>query len=96
MDIMWNHNCLDFLCNHFQNLNEKTKIPDCTGEQMPAIEVFSAGIRYLKTHLFTHFNERIPMRDADIHWVLTVPAIWDEAAKKFMRICAEKVCNFYE
>ncbi|CAG2207277.1 Ubiquitin-conjugating enzyme E2 J1,Probable ubiquitin-conjugating enzyme E2 33,Ubiquitin-conjugating enzyme E2 32,Ubiquitin-conjugating enzyme E2 6,Ubiquitin-conjugating enzyme E2 34 [Mytilus edulis] len=73
-----------------ENLNEKTKIPDCTGKQMQAIEVFSAGIRYLKNHLFTHFNERIPMRDADIHWVLTIPAIWDEAAKKFMRICAEK------
>ena len=29
--------------------------------------------------------------DADVHWVLTVPAIWDDAAKQFMREAAEKV-----
>jgi hypothetical protein len=28
----------------------------------------------------------------DIHWVLTVPAIWDLKAKQFMRDAAEKVC----
>ncbi|CAC5421341.1 unnamed protein product [Mytilus coruscus] len=74
-----------------ENLNEKTKIRDCTDKEMLAIEVFSGGIRYLKVHLITHFKERIPhLREADIHWVLTVPAIWDEAAKKFMRKSAEK------
>lgn len=67
-------------------------IPDYTGRQMLAIEVFSGGIRYLKDHLFTHFKSRIEhLREGDIHWVLTIPAIWDETAKKFMRSCAEKV-----
>lgn len=59
---------------------------------MPAIEVFSAGIKFLKGHLFEHFKDRIPyMRNSDINWVLTIPAIWDETAKKFMRESAERV-----
>lgn len=67
-------------------------IPDFTGRKMLAIDVFSAGIRYLKEHLFTHFQTRIEhLRESDIHWVLTVPAIWDETAKKFMRTSAEQV-----
>lgn len=62
---------------------------------MLAIDVFSAGIQYLKEHLFSHFQERLPqLRKDDIHWVLTVPAIWDEPAKKFMRKSAEKVKLF--
>ncbi|CAG2228193.1 Heat shock 70 kDa protein 12B [Mytilus edulis] len=65
-----------------EDLNEKTKIRDCTDKEMLAIEVFSGGIHYLKDHLITHFKERIPhLREGDIHWVLTLPAIWDEAAK---------------
>jgi len=27
----------------------------------------------------------------EIHWVLTVPAIWNDAAKQFMREAAEAV-----
>jgi hypothetical protein len=55
---------------------------------MPAIQVFSGGIKFLKDHLFQNFQDRVPhLQDGDIHWVLTVPAIWDEVAKKFMRFC---------
>ena len=35
------------------------------------------------------------MEDSDITWVLTVPAIWTDPSKQFMREAAEKVCwNF--
>jgi hypothetical protein len=41
---------------------------------MPAIQVFSGGIKFLKDHLFRNFKERVPqLQDGDIHWVLTVP-----------------------
>jgi hypothetical protein len=30
----------------------------------------------------------------DIRWVLTVPAIWNDGAKQFMREAAEKVSLF--
>ena len=79
------------LC-YLQNLNERTTILDYTGKEMPAIQVFSGGIKFLKDHLFRNFQERVPqLQDGDINWVLTVPAIWDEAAKKFMRKSAEEV-----
>ena len=59
---------------------------------MPAIQVFSGGIKFLKDHLFRNFKDRVTQQqDGDIHWVITVPAIWDEAAKTFMRKCAEEV-----
>jgi hypothetical protein len=31
------------------------------------------------------------IRDDEIKWVLTVPAIWSDPAKEFMRKSAEKV-----
>lgn len=59
---------------------------------MPAIDIFSNGIRFLKDHLISHFQGHISgIRGSDIHWVLTLPAIWDESAKKFMRKSAEMV-----
>ena len=36
------------------------------------------------------FDNRVPMED-NILWVLTVPAIWSDRAKKFMREVAQKV-----
>ena len=63
---------------------------------MPAIQVFSGGIKFLKDHLFQNFQDRVPLlQDGDIHWVLTVPAIWDETAKKFMRKSAEEVNKMF-
>jgi long-subunit acyl-CoA synthetase (AMP-forming) len=63
---------------------------------MPAIQVFSGGIKFLKDHLFQNFQDRVPqLQDGDIHWVLTVPAIWDEVAKKFMRKSAEEVNTMF-
>lgn len=62
---------------------------------MPAVEVFSAGIKFFKDHLFDHFKERIEhVRNGDIHWVLTVPAILNESARKFIRHSAEMVYRF--
>jgi hypothetical protein len=31
------------------------------------------------------------LEEKDIHWVLTVPAIWNDVAKQFMREAAENV-----
>ncbi|CAG2244507.1 unnamed protein product [Mytilus edulis] len=63
-------------------------------KKMKAVDVFAAVIGYfqglimnelLKGHGATAFS------NDDIHWVLTVPAIWDLKAKQFMRDAAEKV-----
>ena len=59
---------------------------------MPAMEVFSKALRYLADTLlkFIHDTEVIEM-EADIQWVLTVPAIWRPGARHFMRKAAYEV-----
>lgn len=64
------------------------------GKKLLAMEVFSTSIRYLKEE-FEKEKEKQgkKVRDEEITWVLTVPAIWDEEAKQFMREAAEEVCR---
>lgn len=59
---------------------------------MPAIDVFTASIKYMRDHLVQKVNQQlVDVHDDDICWVLTVPAIWNEAAKQFMREAAKMV-----
>lgn len=59
---------------------------------MKAKDVFAAGIEYLKNHALELLKTRgHEVDDWDIQWVLTVPAIWSDAAKQFMREAAQRV-----
>ncbi|KAL2081066.1 hypothetical protein ACEWY4_022919 [Coilia grayii] len=63
------------------------------GKQMSAIKVFSESLKYLKNHALRkieNFSQGTKLQDSDITWVLTVPAIWTNAAKQFMRDAATK------
>lgn len=56
--------------------------------------VFSYSIRYLKDHLLeklfsSNLGDKVTVDD--INFVLTVPAIWDDTAKMFMREAAIEV-----
>lgn len=64
---------------------------------MKAVDVFGAVISYFKNHLLVFFENRndSTIKNDDIHWVITVPAIWDLKAKTFMKDAAEKVIQFY-
>lgn len=69
------------------------EIEDATGKKIKALIVFTHCIRYLKKDLVdavnkTKYND---IDNRDIHWVLTVPAIWDDASKQFMREAAKEV-----
>jgi len=57
---------------------------------MNAMKVFSESIKYLKDH-FVGEMESFKLVETDIHWVLTVPAIWKDNAKQFMREAAQQV-----
>ncbi|VDI40444.1 Hypothetical predicted protein [Mytilus galloprovincialis] len=95
-DILENYFFNDFkmlLYEKKNDLNKDIDITDITGKKMKAIQVFSAAIRYLKEHLLDALQKSL-VRDSnisntDIHWVLTVPAIWEIKAKQFMRDAAE-------
>jgi hypothetical protein len=59
---------------------------------MPAMIVFTESLKYLKDHLIkTLEKDSIDIRPQDIHWVITVPAIWTDSAKQFMREAAINV-----
>lgn len=63
---------------------------------MEALTVFHYAIQYLKDHLFKSVSDKIKgIQENDLHYVLTVPAIWEDSAKQFMREAATKVCYTY-
>ena len=68
---------------------------------MNAMKVFSESIKYLKDHFVEKIESVKHVVETDIHWVLTVPAIWKDNAKQFMREAAQQVfflsviLNFY-
>lgn len=56
---------------------------------MEAHKVFTHSIKFLVDTLFDKLKGAVPdiLLD-DIHFVLTVPAIWDDPSKQFMREAA--------
>ena len=68
------------------------KLKEAGGKEVEAITVFSLSIRALKEHLEQLLDTRgTTISPEEIEWVLTVPAIWSDSAKQFMRIAAIKV-----
>ncbi|XP_052793961.1 heat shock 70 kDa protein 12A-like [Mya arenaria] len=68
-----------------------SKIPDERGRELPAILVFSRAIAYMKTKIFEVVSDKFPnVREDDIYYVLTCPAIWSDTSKQFMSNAAEK------
>ncbi|XP_052793109.1 heat shock 70 kDa protein 12B-like [Mya arenaria] len=76
---------------HGKKIQRDIEIDDDRGRKMTAMLVFSEIIRYLKDHLLKLLEMRgTGVDNKDIHWVLTVPAIWSDSAKQFMRETATK------
>lgn len=70
-------------------------LEDINGKEMPAIEIFSMTLFHLRTELLKQIHlSKTGMDDSDITCVLTVPAIWNDAAKQFMREAAIQVIYF--
>ena len=79
-----------FIC--YQGITERTLLRDIEGKQLPAVDIFAHSIRYLKEHFQGELqNQTGETFDSKIQYVLTVPAIWDDKAKIFMRKAAVKV-----
>lgn len=67
-------------------------IEDCRGIPVSAMTVFVSMFRHLKETFVRQLNESMKgVTGDDVRWVVTVPAIWDDSAKQFMREAAEKV-----
>ena len=66
-------------------------IEDVRGQAIPAVEVFSLSIKALKDHLQKVVEVKNVRLCPETQWILTVPAIWTDTAKRFMRKAAEMV-----
>lgn len=75
-----------------KTLNRNTTVAVVGGDDrtLTALEVFSLSIRFLKDDLMGNIQKMVTgIHDRDIKYVLTVPAIWDDKAKQFMREAAK-------
>ncbi|VDI47076.1 Hypothetical predicted protein [Mytilus galloprovincialis] len=79
---------------HNETLNLKTMIKDQNGEEMKAIDIYAFAIKYLNKQVIRKLNTweggRWNVQTQDGHYVLTVPATWDDQAHIFMRKAAEQ------
>ena len=59
---------------------------------MKAHLVYALCIEHMKDKIMERLTAAIHnLQDEDVHWVLTVPAIWNEQARQFMIKAAETV-----
>lgn len=61
-------------------------------KKMKAVDVFAEVIKYFIEDLVQSKTQQgTVFTNDDVHWVITVPAIWDLKAKQFMRDAAKQV-----
>lgn len=86
---------IDEDCLLFQQISRDLILHDVKGKPQKALKIFAFIIQGLRKDFTTRLAEQITLGegavDEDIHWVITVPAIWDEKAKQFMREAARQV-----
>ena len=70
-------------------MSRDAAIKDAEGKSMQAHEVFVHVIAYLKERILNEVRaQNNDINDDCIQYVLTVPAIWSDAAKQLMREAA--------
>ncbi|XP_076084481.1 heat shock 70 kDa protein 12B-like [Mytilus galloprovincialis] len=74
-----------------KNISSEMFLEDILGKPVRAVDVFSLSIKALVDHFMDSVKKQgTGVKIQEIQWVLTIPAIWTDAAKQFMRECAEK------
>ena len=67
-------------------------LEDITGKVLSAVDVFTLSMKALVDHLMKMLTKQgTNVLNNEVQWILTVPAIWTDTAKQFMRTSAEKV-----
>lgn len=73
-----------------QHLSRSTQIKAANGKSVPAITVFAHALRAFKDQALEELTDQscTDINNDDVRWVVTVPAIWKQPAKQFMRNAA--------
>lgn len=78
-----------------QELHQSMELEATNGRRVRATVVFSYALRYFRDTCLKELSDMAiadhPITAADIQWVITVPAIWRQSAKQFMRHAANEV-----
>lgn len=77
-----------------EGLCSKTTIKDSNGKEISARLVFTHCIKFMKDDLMKMVERKkvdTEFKTENIRWVITVPAIWEEPAKQFMREAAREL-----
>ncbi|XP_053384646.1 heat shock 70 kDa protein 12B-like [Mercenaria mercenaria] len=70
-------------------LSRHTTIEDINGTSMPAMKIFSMSLRFLREHFLDALGKQTcGVLEKDVQYVITLPAIWNDSAKQFMREAA--------
>ncbi|CAH2299278.1 heat shock 70 kDa 12B [Pelobates cultripes] len=72
------------------DLTMKTELEAVNGKKVQALMVFAHALRFFKEHAVKELKDQCPSLNENegIRWVITVPAIWKQPAKQFMREAA--------
>lgn len=76
--------------HHNEHLTLDTEIKASNGKSILAVTVFAHALRYFREHALQELSDQSATRivNDDVRWVVTVPAIWRQPAKQFMRAAA--------
>ncbi|XP_077997389.1 heat shock 70 kDa protein 12A-like [Glandiceps talaboti] len=77
-------------CQRNKTINNQMKVSARNGTAVAAIKVFGHALNYIKEKAIGRIRQSaaLPVTTEDIKWVLTVPAIWQQRSKHFMREAA--------
>lgn len=71
-----------------RGIHTKSTIRDTQNREFSAITVFSLSIKFMKDQIVAVVGSKFHLKEDSIWYVLTVPAIWSDNAKDFMRKAA--------
>lgn len=72
------------------DLTMETELEAVNGRRVRAIEVFAHALHFFREHALKEVKDQSSsvLEGEDIRWVITVPAVWRQPAKQFMREAA--------
>ncbi|MBN3282030.1 HS12A protein, partial [Polyodon spathula] len=74
-------------------LSTETELLAANGKKVKALDIFAYALQFFKEHALKELSDQIgsEFHSSDVRWVITVPAIWKQPAKQFMRQAAYKL-----
>lgn len=85
------------MVTYLQSFVKSVEVKDHLGMPLNASVVFSISLVYMRKkvmEMLKNENDTQANNEDNIHWIITVPAIWEGVAKEFMRNAARNVNNF--